>query len=129
MSNIITFPREKIYNKENPPTSLEEIKSNLDNIKQIHIQETISLIAPLIFQQLSIAGFELLDDDDPESLKEGAFLVEAIRSMLLKYYDIEHPFQKIAENVFNLEEDGVLSLKESLEILLPDEDSEELCNE
>lgn len=124
MSNIINFPKEKISQREQVPKDINEIKINVDSMKYTHIQETISVITPMIFQQLSVAGFDIIDDDNEEtSLKDGAFLVETIRSILHRYYDLPHPFQKISESVFTIQENGVLlvadelciSLKEPLE--------------
>jgi hypothetical protein len=124
MSNIINFPKEKIIQKENLPKDFNEIKVSVDGMKYAHIQETVSVIIPMIFQQLSVAGFDIIDDDDEQtSLKDGAFLVEAIRSILHKYYELPHPFQKISDSVFTIQDNGVLlvadelclSLKDSLE--------------
>jgi hypothetical protein len=118
--NIIKFPKSKIIQKgADAPVNLEEIKNNIDMVKQTHIQETIALIAPMLFQQLSLAGFELIEeDDDAESIKDSAFLIESIRSILFKYYGLIHPFQKISQNVFDIEESGLLCIKDTLELVL-----------
>jgi hypothetical protein len=119
-NNIIKFPKSKIMQKgADAPVNMEEIKNNIDIVKQTHIQETISLIAPMLFQQLSLAGFELIEeDDDAESIKDSAFLIESIRSILFKYYGMDHPFQKISQNVFNVEENGLLSITDTLDLVL-----------
>lgn len=116
--NIIEFPKDKILSRAKNPVNIDEIKESIDSVKHTHIQEAITLIAPMLFQQLSVAGFDLMDDDDAESLKDGAFLVEAIRSILFKYYGLKHPFQKISENVFEIEENGILSIKDTLDLVL-----------
>lgn len=125
MSNVIEFPKNnKWVQNDVPAISVEKIKENLDGLKHSHIQEAISIIAPLLFQNLSLAGFELIDEDDASSIKDSAFLIEAIRSMLFKYYGLEHPFQKISENVFKTEENGLLSITDTLELVLKiDEES------
>ncbi len=125
MSNVIEFPRTSKRVHDNvPPLSLEKVKENLDVLKHSHIQETISIIAPILFQNLSLAGFELIDEDDASSIKDSAFLIEAIRSILFKFYGLEHPFQKISENVFKTEENGLLSITDTLELVLKiDEES------
>lgn len=123
-SNIINFPKEKIIQKGTPPENINEIKLSVDGVKHTHIQETITVIAPMLFQQLSIAGFDLMDDEDVNSVKDGAFLIESLRSILFKYYDLEHPFQKISDNVFKVEENGLLSIVDTLELVLKiDEES------
>lgn len=125
MSNVIEFPRSSKRVQQNvPPLSVEKVKENLDSLKHSHIQETISIIAPILFQNLSLAGFELIDEDDASSIKDSAFLIEAIRSILFKYYGLDHPFQKISENVFKTEENGLLSITDTLELVLKiDEES------
>jgi hypothetical protein len=109
-NNVITFP--KPYN--GPNVNLERITENLDMMKHYHMQETISNITPLLFTQLDIAGFSF---DDPESLesesslKEGAFIIEAIRSVLCRHYGIYHPFQELSEKVFIIDDIEIPSLK------------------
>lgn len=115
--NVIEFPKNKIVSQR-VDISEETVKQNLDDIKHTHIQETISVIAPMLFQQLAIAGFDLMDDEDVGSIKDGAFIVEALRSILFKYYDLDHPFQKISENVFEIKENGLLTIKDTLDLVL-----------
>lgn len=124
MSNIINFPKEKVANKENIPKSINEIKTSVDSMKHAHIQETITVITPMIFQQLAVAGFELIDDEEELSLKDGAFLVESIRSILYRYYDLTHPFQKIADSAFNIDDNGLLSIVNKLDLDLKEETEE-----
>ena len=93
--------------KEKEVVSAENITRNLDTMKQYHMQETLTNIVPMIFTQLDISGFtpEDVDPKDDKTLKDGALIVEAIRSFMCKYYDIYHPFQKLAENVFESDEE------------------------
>lgn len=55
-NNVVTFPKTKI--PSNMPTTIEEIEDNMDMIRQIHIQETIETVMPILFDQISIAGFQ-----------------------------------------------------------------------
>jgi len=117
-NNVIQFP------KQNSRTSgeviaIEEITRNVEMMKLYHIQETIANLAPMIFNQLEISGFSITDDEIAD-IKDGAFIVEALRSYMSKYYDIYHPFQQIAENVFapDAEEIGALRIADSLNIEL-----------
>jgi hypothetical protein len=112
--NVIIFPKEKVGGRL-PPTE-QDVKDNLDTFKHTHIQETVSLIAPILFQHIELAGFDIFeDDDDEDSLKESALLVEAIRAILCKYYGLEHPFQKLSKNIFKIEEDGLLTIVDILD--------------
>jgi hypothetical protein len=104
-NNVIVFPKKQF--KTQMPNSLEEISNNMDMIRHVHIGETLAVVAPMLFEQLSIAGFDFSEDGD--DLKHGAFIVEGIRSMLMHGYSMEHPFQELAEAVFI--EDGEDSLR------------------
>jgi imidazole glycerol phosphate synthase subunit HisF len=118
-NNVIQFPKQN-NNQNRDEVVIEEITRNVEMMKHYHIQETISNLAPLIFNNLEIAGFGISDDEDPEILRDGAFIVEAIRSILCKHYDIYHPFQQIADNIFepDTEEEGVLRIVEKLNLKL-----------
>ena len=113
-NNVVMFP--KPYNGPNVEVlSMEEINQNTDMMKHFHIQETIANIVPIIFNQLDIAGFELLEEEESDSensLKEGAFIVEGLRAIMCRHYGLYHPFQEIWEGVFKPEIiDGETALK------------------
>jgi len=107
-NNVITFPRQNI-NKEKS-ISLKEIEHNMDMMKHYHIQETIANLAPIVFNQLEIAGFDIAEDEDAD-IKDGAFIVEALRSLMCKHYGIYHPFQQISEGVFSPDEQEIGALR------------------
>lgn len=117
-NNVIKFPKNNIHVLD-PLKESEEISKKISIMRHYHIQETIGSIAPLLFNHLEVSGFEV-SDEDPESLKEGAFVIEALRSIMCKYYGIYHPFQQIAQNVFipDKEEEGALRIVDSLNIAL-----------
>jgi hypothetical protein len=99
-NNVIMFPKQ--YHGPAAP-SLNEIIENTDMMKHFHIQETLNNLIPLIFTHLDIAGFEFEDEEDAtsmESIKEGAFLVEALRALMCRHYGIYHPFQDLWEKIF-----------------------------
>ena len=118
-NNVIQFPKQN-NNQNRDEVVIEEITRNVEMMKHYHIQETISNLAPIIFNNLEVAGFGISDDEDPEILRDGAFIVESIRSILCKHYDIYHPFQQIADNIFepDTEEEGVLRIVEKLNLKL-----------
>lgn len=115
-NNVISFPKKDSDGKSpKSKKSIEEINHNLEMMKQYHIQETVLNLAPIIFNHLDIAGFGLVEDED-EDLKDGAFIIEALRSIMYKYYDMYHPFQDIAENIFSIEKDDEGAFKIADEI-------------
>lgn len=124
-NNVIAFPRE-YSGPQKEELSVENISRNIDNMKQFHIQETLTNVIPIIFTHLDLSGFALRDDDPKEdkTLKDGALIVEAVRSFMCKYYGIYHPFQKLAETVFESdnEEPETLNIVDTINIKLKEED-------
>lgn len=101
-NNVIQFP---VIN--NNIVNHEDIDNNMLLIKLNHINETLSVVLPLIFNNLELAGFQLDPSVESENIniKDGTLIVESIRSLLCKYYGLYHPFQDIAENIFMDDED------------------------
>lgn len=112
-NNVINFPKSYNGPVKDEAAAIEEIDKKIDLMKHFHIQETITNIAPMIFNQLDISGFTLSDDDidGTDSIKDGAFIIEALRSIMCKHYNIYHPFQKLSENVFYPDSDDPMTLK------------------
>lgn len=108
-NNVVSFPKQ--YSGPKESITKEDITKNLDMMKQFHIQETIVNIAPMIFNQLDISGFVFDDDETPENLKHGAFIIESLRSIMCKYYEIYHPFQKLSEEIFYPDNEDPETLK------------------
>lgn len=108
-ATIIQFPR--MEGSKLPP-SREELENNLDGLRYEHINDTIDFIVPQLFQDLKSVGFEFNED----ATKFGAFLIEALRSMLCSHYGAMHPFQEIAEEVFQEGEDGDFKIADCLNI-------------
>jgi hypothetical protein len=126
-NNVIQFPK-KNNNINRDDIEIEEISRNVTMMKQYHIQETIANLAPIIFNNLEIAGFSIGDDEDDEIIRDGAFIVESIRSILCKHYGIYHPFQQIADNIFepDEEEEGALRIVEKLNLKLKKSEAVEI---
>ena len=106
-NNVLIFPKKN----ENVKSFLDqkEVEQNVQNIRLYHIQETMSEILPHIFAKLDLAGFDV--SEESEFMKDGAFIVESLRSFMCKYYGIYHPFQEIANSVFIPVEKEVNTLK------------------
>jgi len=123
-NNVILFPKEN-KNLKNI-ISIDEINHNVEQMYLYHIQETITNIIPIVFNQLEISGF-LVEEEDDDNLRDGAFIVESLRSFMCKHYGIYHPFQKITDNVFeeDLSDEGNLKIVDSICLELKDEQSEE----
>lgn len=114
-NNVIKFP---LHNSRAPIT-IEQVDENLDLIRQIHIQETLELVVPKMFESFSVAGFMTDDEEAPEFLKHGAMVVEAARSFLCKVSGIDHPLQLIAENMFEqVDGEGTLEISDKVKIII-----------
>lgn len=114
-NNIIQFPGK---NSRPPPLTLEQVEENLDLVRQIHIQETLELVMPKLFESLSMAGFAA-DDESNEYLKHGAMIVESARSFLCKLSGLSHPLQLIAENMFEqVDDEGNLEVSDKVKIII-----------
>jgi hypothetical protein len=119
MDNVIPFPK----NNKNP-TNEEEVEDKLSQVKNHHINDTLQLVVPIMFSYLETAGFNFQGEEDEEdnlndpNIKDAAFIVEALRSLLCKYYDMDHPFQQISEHIFepDLANEGVFSLAKKINI-------------
>lgn len=116
-NNVVSFPKGKGVSKD---ITLDDIQHNMDMMRHYHIQETIQNLIPMIFNQLDIAGFGLIEDDVDHDIKDGAFIVEALRSLMLKHYDMHHPFQQVAEAIFipHPKEEGAFKIVDKLELEL-----------
>jgi len=122
-NNIVLFPQ-----RDNPrnimPQTIEEVIENMDDVRQVHIQESLENMMPMLFDRLSLAGFNL-DEDDPNITKHGALVVEAVRSFLCRVYGMDHPLQIIANNLFEADDDDNLSLAENIRITITDKTNDE----
>lgn len=118
MDNVIEFPTRK---KQDTEPTLETVALNLSMVKMNHINDTLSTILPILFNSISIAGFDVVpseDDEEPINIKESALIVEAVRSILCKHYDIEHPLQEVADAFFIEKDDGSITISDHLDINL-----------
>lgn len=114
-NNVIQFPGKS---SRHPPQTLEEVEENLDLVRQVHIQETLELVVPKLFESFSMAGFGG-DDESNEYLKHGAMVVEAARSFLCKVSGMSHPLQLIAENMFEqIDDEGNLEVSDKVKIII-----------
>ena len=120
MDNVIPFP---IKNKIPAPVDLDEVSEKIAQVKNHHINETLQAVVPILFSYLESAGFDFDVDDEEDvindpNIKDAAFVVESIRSILCKYHNMDHPFQQISEHIFepDLTNEGVFSLAKKINI-------------
>lgn len=116
--NIIPFPKKNLNSSGvSTPQSIDEVEETVDLVRQVHIQQTLEQVIPMLFDNLSLAGFQPANEMD--FLKDGALVVEATRSFLNKTYSISHPLQFIAENLFEqVDADGNLEVSDKVKIVI-----------
>ena len=115
-NNVIQFPKNK---KKYNPVVVEELPASINAAKHNHVNEVLSFVIPQLFKNMELSGFDVVpefEDDIDLNLKDSAFIVEAIRSLLLKCFDIRHPFQDIADNIFTVKDDGTFTIVKHLEL-------------
>jgi hypothetical protein len=116
-NNVIEFPnKNKLLTGE--PKDMIEVTLNVNQIRFNHINETLQAVIPMIFSNIELAGFDFIPDEDDEdpNIKDGALLVECLRSILCKHYNIEHPLQRVAEELFIRQDDDSFTLADTLVI-------------
>jgi hypothetical protein len=121
MDNVIQFPKKNI-NDRFVPNDLEEIEERMEDMKLLHIQETLLPVLQNLFSSLAVAGFEfgLEDEDEDPFLKDGALVVESLKAMLCKHHGIYHPLSVMADSLFipNDEEPGTYRIPENISITM-----------
>ena len=117
MGNVIQFPSKNRAPSKDEPTR-EEVVLNVSKIKYGHIHETLETVIPMLLRNMELAGFDIIPEEDEEDpcVKDTALIVEAIRSLMCKFYDIDHPFQELSESLFNRNKDGTFALSKRLDL-------------
>lgn len=94
-NNVVLFPFKE---NQTPEITIEQIRINKELIRSIHVDETLDEIVPMVFDYIQYMGFNL--SRKKGMTKDITLIVESIKSFLYKYHDMDHPLQKVAEDVF-----------------------------
>ena len=99
-SNIIQFPRE--HCRPHLVTSID-----VNETRQILLKENADTVAQItvdfILNNFGAVGIHFDFSENQLCMKDFALLIESLKSVLYKYYGIEHPMQIVAENAFTLD--------------------------
>lgn len=82
-------------------------------VKHTHICDTLLTVMPLLFNNIELAGFNI---DSESIVKDVSLIVESIKSVLCKQYDIYHPIQDIANALLLHDEVNGLVLATRIEL-------------
>lgn len=110
MSNIVKFP---ITNPRAP--LIEDVQQTISTAKLFHVEEALEVLIPVMFGQFDLLGFSISYEDNE---KDYQLIVEAIRSMLYKHYDLTYPLQDMVEKLMVKDEDGDLIFNENFKYSL-----------
>jgi hypothetical protein len=111
-AEVIKFPG----NMRVPPLSAEGVVDSIMTMKLVHAQEALIPLVAMVFERLAAAGFILPDTEDEHLRKQAELVVEGLHSIMLGYYNIDHPFQKMSQSLFVIDKDGEVDLAESIEM-------------
>lgn len=113
MGELIRFPVPEDQ-VDRLPQTIEEIKTNVESVRQLYINDMTETLLSVLVHQMTAAGFDVTPDEHNKDL---AFLIETVRSTLCKTLGFYHPFQDIAEDLMMVvDSDGVLAISD--EVLL-----------
>ena len=113
-TNVVMFPIERIVNpintalgSNNVPKTLDEIAEVTTNIKIRKINEVMEILMNSMSKTLTMCGITF----NTNHSKHLGFAIEAIRSMLFSFFGVFHPLQDLANNIFEQDEKGKMTLK------------------
>lgn len=120
MDNVIKFPKKNNRLKNTNEKNIDEIKikSNIKEMKLNHINEALLIILPQLFSNIDMVGSSAADFD-PENIddaKEINLIAESIRGILYKYYEIPHPFQHLADEVFEYDNEKNVRIRRQFSV-------------
>lgn len=108
-NNVLQFPNMYTFNDDDPiPPSVEEVAARILSLKQNHITETSSFIIGSVIENLYVSGFDFNFAGSDKCVKEIALVSEALKSLLYKHYNISHPLQNIADELFETSDNLVI---------------------
>lgn len=93
--NVVLFPG---FKRESPPQSIEEIVDRVTQTRKEHIEGVLNDLIP---ELIHMFGSYRLDVSSDEYIKDVAMIMESIKSMVSRQYNVEHPFHSMVDNIFD----------------------------
>ena len=127
-TNIIRFPIKKNVNFGiNLPQTRDEADDRIYEFQEEYIENALSCLVPMIFETMEKFGFVSFESMATD--KPGAMIVETIRSYMCGKYGMDHSFQKMADKIFDVDEEGDVSIKKNLQIIFRNKPKTEIKKE
>lgn len=93
-TNVLSFPKKTSGSLGDTKTNDEFLKK-LEENKESHVDTVIEICANSLYNRLGVDGFDL---DDEVFFNDFTYVVEALRSTLLRQCGISHPFQEYIDD-------------------------------
>jgi ABC-type uncharacterized transport system involved in gliding motility auxiliary subunit len=93
--NVILFPGFK--REDAPPQNLDEIVDKVTQTRKEHVAGVMNDMIPDIINMFGAYGVDINDD---KYVKDVALVMEGIKSLLHRQYNLEHPFHNMVDNIF-----------------------------
>lgn len=92
--NVIVFPG---FKRDAAPQNLEEIVDKVTQTRKDHVNMVMNDMIPDIIHMFGAYGVDINDD---KYVKDVAMIMESTKSLLNRQYNLEHPFHKMVDNIF-----------------------------
>lgn len=92
--NVIVFPG---FKRDAAPQNLEEIVDKVTQTRIDHVNMVMNDMIPEIIHMFGAYGVDINDD---KYVKDVAMIIESTKSLLNRQYNLEHPFHKMVDNIF-----------------------------
>lgn len=123
MSNVVQFPVERL---NVPPQSIEEMQDSISIMRKEHVDNLMDMMIPSVLTLFETNG---MDVENEIYVKDSALVIEAIKALMYKYYNLEHPLNFIAETCFDVRMNSDESISYNYDISLSNEPNEPLGEE
>lgn len=92
MTNVVNFPKSPLKG----PEKIEELRSSILDYRMSKVDECADELYEDLFIKMHLFGFDVSDEG---MKKDVALVVESIRSLLCKTYNVKHVLQDLAQTV------------------------------
>lgn len=94
------------------PVTLEDIRDRVEAVREVFIESVAEQVYLSAVEAMYRAGFDL---DSHELDMDAAMLYQSMKSILMKSRGMTHPFQAVAEESFEYDEDGDIVVRKVIE--------------
>jgi len=93
--NVVLFPG---FKRESPPQTVEEIVDKVTQTRKDHVDGVMIDLVPDFIHMFGSYGLDVTSD---QYIKDVAMIMESVKSMVSRQYNLEHPFHEMVDNIFD----------------------------